>query len=70
MWSQAERDRVSLENELGLRHEADRERIMEEANQRANEIIKVVCTSLALRSLLSIVTKDNYSPTLIHAACL
>lgn len=63
MWSQAERDRAALENELGLRHEADRERIMEEANQRANEIIEVVCTSQALRVLQSIVTKEHWTTT-------
>ena len=42
MWAQAARDRDALETEMGLKQEAERERMMEEANQRAGEIVEEV----------------------------
>ncbi len=42
MWAQAARDRDALEAELGLRHEEERSRFLEEANERASEIIEEV----------------------------
>lgn len=42
MWAQAARDRDALEAELGLRHEEERSRFLEEANERASEIVEEV----------------------------
>lgn len=42
MWAQAARDRDALEAELGLRHEGERERMLEEAKEHANEMVEEV----------------------------
>eukprot|EP00903_Cladosiphon_okamuranus_P022276 g20482.t1 len=47
MWAQAARDRDALEAELGLRHEEERSRFLEEANERASEIIEEVKEKMA-----------------------
>eukprot|EP00752_Nemacystus_decipiens_P006369 g5741.t1 len=47
MWAQAARDRDALEAELGLRHEEERSRFFDEANERASEIIEEVKEKMA-----------------------
>ncbi|CAM9638804.1 unnamed protein product, partial [Ectocarpus fasciculatus] len=47
MWAQAARDRDALEAELGLRHEAERSRFMEEAGERDSEIVEEVKRKMA-----------------------
>ncbi|CAM9865365.1 unnamed protein product [Pylaiella littoralis] len=47
MWAQAARDRDALEAELGLRHEEERSRFLEEANERALEVIEEVKINMA-----------------------
>lgn len=42
MWAQAARDRDALEAELGARHEGERERLLEEAQERANAMVEEV----------------------------
>jgi len=49
MWAQAARDRDALEAELGLRHEEERSRFLEEANERASEIIEEVRVGVRVR---------------------
>lgn len=40
--AQAAKDREALEAELGARHEGEREKLMEEARERADEMVKEV----------------------------
>lgn len=42
MWAQAARDRDALEAELGLRHKEERDILLQEAAERADEMIKEV----------------------------
>lgn len=42
MWAQAARDRDALEAELGARHEGERERLLEEAQERTNAMVEEV----------------------------
>lgn len=42
MWAQAARDRDALEADLSLRHEEERSRFLEEANERASQIVEEV----------------------------
>lgn len=42
MWAQAARDRDALEAELGARYEGERERMLEEARERASEMVEEV----------------------------
>lgn len=51
MWAQAARDRDALEAELGLRHEEERSRFLEEANDRASEIMEEVGAAVVLCSV-------------------
>lgn len=42
MWAQAARDRDALEAELEARHEGERERLLQEAKERANAVVEEV----------------------------
>lgn len=42
MWAQAARDRDALQAELSARHEGERERLLEEAQERAIAMVEEV----------------------------
>lgn len=42
MWAQASRDRDALEAELGARHDAEREKLLQEARERASAMVEEV----------------------------